>query len=95
MGRMTIVLITLFVSNLAFASGKKVTVKIDGMTCPSCAASVEGQFNKLSEVEDADISLSKGTVTVTLKDGKTLTDDAIKDAVKRAGFKAVSIQPES
>jgi len=37
----------LMFATMAFADGKKLTVKIDGMTCPSCAASVESQFEKL------------------------------------------------
>lgn len=95
MSRILFLLITIFVSNIALAAGKTITVKIDGMTCPSCAASVEGQVNKLDGVSDIDISLTKGTATITLKEGKSVPDSAIKEAVKKAGFKAISIQPNS
>lgn len=78
----------------AFAAESTLTVKIDGMTCPSCAASVEGQFMKLKEVSGVKINLSKGFATVTLKDGQTLTEGVVKDAVKKAGFSAVSIKSD-
>ena len=45
--RKLIVAFMLMLATMAFADGKELTVKIDGMTCPSCAASVENQFNKL------------------------------------------------
>lgn len=76
----------------ALADAKKLTVKIDGMTCPSCAASVEGQFKKLKQVDSVDINIRKGTATLTLKDGQDLDDTAVTQAVKDAGYKAVSIE---
>ena len=78
-------------STLAFADGKKITVNVAGMTCPSCAGSVEGEFKKLPEVDDIDISLSKGVVTLTLKEGQDLKEEAVRTAVKEAGFKVTSV----
>ena len=81
----------LMFATMAFADGKKLTVKIDGMTCPFCAASVESQFEKLDAVDSVDISLTKGTATVTLKEGKDLKEDDVKNAVKNAGFNAIEV----
>ena len=81
----------LMFATMAFADGKKLTVKIGGMTCPSCAASVEDQFEKLDAVDSVDISLTKGTAIVTLKEGKDLKEDDVKNAVKNAGFKAIEV----
>ncbi len=86
-----IIAFMLIFATTAFAEGKKLTVKIDGMTCPSCAASVESQFEKLDAVDSVDISLTKGTATVTLKEGKDLKEDDVKKAVKNAGFKAIEV----
>lgn len=76
----------------ALAEAKKLTVKITGMTCPSCAASVEGQLKKLKQVDSVDISIRKGAATLTLKDGQGLDDTVVTQAVKDAGYKAVSIE---
>ena len=82
----------LMFATMVFADENKLTVKIDGMTCPSCAASVESQFEKLDAVNSVDISLRKGTATVTLKEGKNLKEDDVKNAVKDAGFKVIEIR---
>lgn len=82
----------LMFATMVFADGKKLTVKIDGMTCPSCAASVESQFRKLDAVDSVDISLRKGTAVVTLKEGKNLKEDDVMNAVKDAGFKAIEVR---
>ena len=82
----------LMYATIVFANGKVMTVKIDGMTCPSCAASVENQLMKLDTVDSVDISLSKGIATVTLKEGKVLKENAVKNAVKDAGFKAIEVK---
>ena len=82
----------LMFATMVFAEGKKLTVKIDGMTCPSCAASVESQFRKLDAVDSVDISLRKGTAVVTLKEGKNLKEDDVMNAVKDAGFKAIEVR---
>jgi len=82
----------LMFATMAFADEKKLTVKIDGMTCPSCAASVESQFEKLDAVDSVDISLTKGTAIVTLKEGKNLKEDDVKNAVKDAGFKVIEVR---
>ena len=74
----------LMFATMVFADGKKLTVKIDGMTCPSCAASVESQFRKLDAVDSVDISL--------LKEGKNLKEDDVMNAVKDAGFKAIEVR---
>ncbi len=86
-----IIAFMLMFTTMAFAEGKKLTVKIDGMTCPSCAASVESQFKKLDAVDFVDISLRKGTAVVTLKEGKNLKEDDVMNAVKDAGFKAIEV----
>jgi len=86
-----IIAFMLIFATTAFADGKKLTVKIDGMTCPSCAASVESQFRKLDAVDSIDISLRKGIAIVTLKEGKDLKEDDVKNAVKNAGFKVIEV----
>ena len=44
---------------------------------------------KLDAVGSVDISLAKGSAIVTLKEGKNLKEEDVKNAVKDAGFKVV------
>jgi copper chaperone CopZ len=76
----------------AHATEKQVTVLVDGMTCPSCAASVEQHLKSLPQVKSVNISLSKGSVKIELKEGSFISDSEISKAVKDAGYKVKSVQ---
>lgn len=76
---------------IALGAETKKTVHIEGMTCPSCAASVEREFKKFSQVEGIDIKIRKGIAIVSLKGGQTLSEKQIRDAVKASGYSVKSI----
>ena len=80
----TIILVLFFFSQLLLADD--MTIKINGMTCPSCAASVERALKSLPEVEKLSISLPDGQVSITPKPGQEPTQKDIAKAVKKAGF---------
>ena len=70
----------------AYAAGAEMKVHVKGMTCPSCAASVERELKALHQVEKVDVSLSQNTVTIRVKEGQNLSLDQIKHAVEKAGY---------
>ena len=73
-----------------WAQPQKYVLKIEGMTCPACAASVESQLKKIKGVEKVAIDLSKGKATVV---AQTKMETALfTQAVEKAGFKAISVQ---
>jgi len=76
---------------VALGAETKRTVHVEGMTCPSCAASIEKQFKKIPQVEGVNINIRKGTAVVTVKDGQSLSDDHIREAVKEAGYAVKTI----
>jgi len=76
---------------IAFGAETKKSVQIEGMTCPSCAASIEKEFKKLHQVSSIDINIRKGAAIVSVKDGQDLSDDQIKAAIEMAGYKLKSI----
>ncbi len=65
------------------------TVKIEGMMCDHCKATVEKALSSLDGVTSLNVSLSDGVANITLS--KDIPDKAIKAAVKNAGYKAVEI----
>jgi len=75
----------------AFSEGNMVTAHIEGMTCPSCAASVEREMKQLPEVDHVTVSLRKGTATMTVKENMQTTKPRIQKAVEDAGFKLRSV----
>lgn len=69
---------------------KKLKITIEGMHCASCAANVERSLKKTNGVKECSVSLmlKKGTVEVD----DSVSEDEIKKAVSRAGYKVVKIE---
>ena len=64
-----------------------VTIKVDGMTCGGCVASVKRVVQAVAGVESVDVSLDKGEAVVTY-DGVRAVPAAFKAAIVEAGFDA-------
>ncbi|MEM3091111.1 MAG: heavy metal-associated domain-containing protein [Candidatus Pacearchaeota archaeon] len=71
---------------------KKIKLTIQGMHCASCASNIERSLKKIRGIKNASVSLmlKKGTVEADDK----VSDDDIRKAVERAGYKVISIEKE-
>ena len=67
----------------------KKIITINGMTCEHCQARVEKALNAIDGVA-AQVNLKKKTATVILE--KPIDDEVLKNAVKEAGYEAVSVE---
>ena len=65
------------------------TMKIEGMMCMHCEATVKKALEKLEGVASAEVSHEAGTAVVTL-DGE-VADEALKAAVEDRDYTVVSI----
>ena len=63
-----------------------VEVKIKGMVCSFCAQGLQKGIGKLEEVEKVEINLKKGYAKITVKEGKTLPMDEVKEIIVDAGY---------
>lgn len=70
--------------------GMKKTIKIEGMMCRHCEASVKGSLESLDGVKGAKVSHEKGTAVVKLADD--VADDVLRKAVEDKDFKVLSIE---
>ncbi|TMW73313.1 copper chaperone CopZ [Alteribacter natronophilus] len=66
---------------------KKEVIKVDGMTCGHCKASVEGALNSLDGVKSAEVSLDDKQVTVEY-DEAAVELAALKEEIDDQGFDA-------
>jgi copper chaperone CopZ len=57
--------------------------KVEGMSCNNCKAHVEKEIMKIDEIEDFNVDLATGELSVS---GYNFTSDQIKDAVEKAGY---------
>jgi len=66
------------------------TYRVEGMTCDHCVRTVSSEVGKVDGVQDVDVQLATGEVTVT---GHTLDDAAIRTAIEEAGYEMATAGP--
>ncbi|MEK6932638.1 MAG: heavy metal-associated domain-containing protein [Nanoarchaeota archaeon] len=69
---------------------KKIKLMIEGMHCASCASNIERSLKKVSGVKEANVNLMMRKGYVEMED--KVSDDELKKAVSRAGYKVASIE---
>ena len=65
------------------------TMKIEGMMCPHCEATVKKALEAIDGVESAEVSHTAGTAVVT---GAALDDAKLKSAVEDKGYTVHGIE---
>ena len=63
-------------------------LKVEGMTCASCAKAVERVTKKLAGVSDASVNIATEKLNITYDDSLIKLSD-IQNAVEKAGYKIV------
>lgn len=71
---------------------ENVHMKVDGMTCGMCVGKIKSELAKLPEVRGSEINWEKGIADVQVTMGSN--HKALGEAIKKAGFKASSIECE-
>jgi copper chaperone CopZ len=72
----------------ATAFTKTVTIRVEGMKCAKCSASVSKALKATAGVEDAQVSSEKGEAVIKYDDQK-LTETKLREVINSTGFKAV------
>ncbi|HEO3722206.1 TPA: copper-translocating P-type ATPase [Streptococcus agalactiae] len=75
-------------------ANRKETFLIDGMTCVSCALTIEKAVNKLDHVDSAVVNLATEKMTVTFDD-TTLSPNVIEECVSESGYEASLFKEET
>ncbi|HEO3589213.1 TPA: copper-translocating P-type ATPase [Streptococcus agalactiae] len=75
-------------------ANRKETFLIDGMTCSSCALTIEKAVNKLDHVDSAVVNLATEKMTVTFDD-TTLSPNVIEECVSESGYEASLFKEET
>ncbi len=82
-------LMVLAAPSLALAAVEKVSVRIDGLACPFCAYNIEKRVKTLDGMDrDARIvtSIERGIATFPWKAGVVFAPEAVRKAIRQAGF---------
>ena len=81
-----VLVITLGVITAA-AFTKTVTIKVEGMKCAKCSASVTKALRATEGVDDAQVSWENGEAVIKYDDQK-LTETKLREVINSTGFKA-------
>ncbi|WJW76431.1 heavy-metal-associated domain-containing protein [Thiohalobacter sp. IOR34] len=68
------------------AAGTQYVMRVDGLACPYCAYGIEKKLKQIDGVEQIDVDLEKGLVTVDVVEGVRLTEAQMTRLFKDAGF---------
>jgi len=87
-GNLRIILLTLslLLSFGASAAPTQYELSVDGLACPFCAYGIEKKLNATDGVENIFIDINAGTVTVTMAESASMSEDVARRIVKDAGF---------
>lgn len=66
---------------------KELTLKVEGMTCAHCVMTVKRAVMSVGGVEEADVSLKDGLVSVKAED--STSEEELKKAIESAGYRVV------
>lgn len=82
-----VLLLTLGVISV-LAVPKTVTIRVEGMKCAKCSASVAKALKATEGVEEAQVSSEKGEAVIKYDDAK-LSEAKLREVINSTGFKAV------
>ncbi len=69
---------------------RKIKLKIEGMHCASCAMNIEKSLSKIEGIESVGVSMM--TNKAIIQADENVSEEDLKKAVSRAGYKVVSIE---
>lgn len=68
-----------------------VKVNVNGMVCSFCAQGIKKKFESKDSVKNIEVNLDEKLVTINFIDGKTLSDDEIKEIITKAGYEVKGV----
>ena len=92
--KFTIAIILLFFTLITFKVTKSqerlenevLSISVNGLVCDFCARSIEKLFSKKESVKSINVNLEEMLITISLKKGKSLSDDIITKVITDSGY---------
>ena len=88
---LTAMIASTLLSQVAMAT-QTIKANVNGMVCAFCAQGIEKKMRALSQTKDVYVNLKQRVVAVEVKDGQTLSNDTVKDIIKKAGYEVTAIE---
>ncbi|HGY55716.1 MAG TPA: copper chaperone [Caldithrix abyssi] len=65
---------------------EKITLQVDGLSCPFCAYGLEKKLKSIEGINQTDIELNKGVVTLEVSPNAAVDSLLLKEKINEAGF---------
>lgn len=92
MKRLFFLLTLLFFTSQTLAEDVHYHLVVGGLSCPFCVYGIEKKLKNLEGVVDIESALETGEFFVQVEDGVSLSEEAIKELVTKAGFTLVTFK---
>lgn len=84
-------------ANMSFAAAdesckNKIYVDVNGMVCDFCARAIEKVFSKRPEASGVKVNLDEGTIIITMKNAKSISDSTLTQLITDSGYDVVKIK---
>ena len=86
MKKILLATIILVATQNIFAQIKKAELMATGLTCSMCSNAINKALKAMPEVEKVETNLNTNTFTIILKKANSVTANALKEKVEKAGF---------
>jgi len=80
-----IILITVGIS-ISLAQSNEIKIRVDGLSCPFCAYGLEKKMNEIEGVENINVDIEEGLVTLKINNEVKVSEEEIRSKIKDAGF---------
>jgi copper chaperone CopZ len=74
------------------AYADRISIAVKGMVCSFCAQGIKKTFGRKDAVEDVAVDLEKKIVTITTREGESLSDSEIRESIVDSGYEVLTIE---
>ena len=67
-------------------AAQTISAQVNGMVCAFCAQGIEKKARALPQTQDVYVNLKQKIVAVEIKEGQSLSPDAVSALIKDAGY---------
>lgn len=86
-----LVVVVALYSGTAHAT-QSLKARVNGMVCAFCAQGIERKLRALGQTKDVYVNLKQKVVAVELKDGHSLSHEALTALIKDAGYQVTAVE---
>ncbi len=82
----TILTFLILCSTITASFAEQVKISVNGLVCDFCARAIEKVFMKKDAVNTINVNLDKRLITINFKQGQSLDDATLTEAITEAGY---------